>query len=294
MSINITSLAVESYNADLRLALQKKGSKLRPWIMWQPAKGEFISPVDLVNPIAARRSTTRGGVPVRVNATFTRYWCTPTDIEITQEYDKRDVLRMFNEPQPQYVTNGSYAVGRELDTLIGEAYFATATTGKKHETTEAFTGQDIAIGFGGTGNLGLNPAKVKEFKRKAIAAHIDVDQDPLVMPIGSTQWSNMLDHPEITSSDFSASKALETGSIGNYLGVKFPLVEALPTNGSTTRYIPAYCMSAMYGQMWSDVEVFVDPLPETEGRPMQVMHQMTVGITRGELKKMQRVLCYDP
>lgn len=260
MSTNlVSSLAVESYNADLRLALQKLGTMLRRWIHWQPARGEFFSPVDLVNPIAARRSTTRGGPPTRTNATFNRYWATPQDIELYQTYDKRDVLRMFNEPEPRYVQNGAFAVGRELDTIIGEAYFATAITGKRHETTEAFSGRDVAISFGGTGNLGLNPAKVKEAKRKAIAAHIDVNSDPLVCPIGSVQWSDMLDHPEVTSSDFSATKALETGTIGEYLGVKFPLVEDLPKS-STTRHIPFYAMSAMYGVMWQDVETYVDPL----------------------------------
>lgn len=292
MSINLTQQAVDEFASDVVLLLQKRGSMLRRWIYEKPARGEFISPQDQIGAINTIRPTNRFGPMPRVDATFARRWATPVDIEVPQLIDPRDLLRNQNDPTMEYQRNAAYAVGRDIDQIIFDNYYAAAIAGKRHDTTVAFAaGQIVAVGFGGTGNLGLNPAKVKEAKRLAIAANVDLATDPLIMPITSTQWSNLLDHPEVTSGDFYGN-VLADGYVGQWLGVKFVPCEGLPKSGSN-RQVPCHARTGMHLAKWQDVTVNIDPRPDMDGRPTQILLQATFGAVRLEEGKVAQVLCFE-
>jgi hypothetical protein len=223
-----------------------------------------------------------------------RRWVFPSDYDWNDLIDNADKLRMLIDPQSSYVQNGTYAMGRAMDNEIIPAFFGTAKTGKAGSTSTTFpAGQQIAVNFGAAANVGLTIAKLREAKRLLLAAEVDVDNDPLFVPITAKQHDNLLGEAQAISLDYNDRPVLVEGKITSFMGFTFKHTELLQTDASGYRRVPAYAMSGMYLGLWNDIRTDVSQRKDKSGLPWQVYVYGTFGATRLEEKKTVEIKCSE-
>lgn len=298
MSVNLSSLYAQQYATNIMLLLQQKGSRLRGTVMEGTHYGEQASPVDQIGSISMQEVTTRFNPMGRVDAAVDRRWVSPSSFELPQLVDSFDELKLLQDPKSKYVENAVYAAGRKIDQLILTAALATAQTGKTGTGTTAFgaTGtasQAVAVNFGASGNTGLTVAKLREAKRIMMANEVDLENDPLYLPVTATQHDNLLAEVQVISSDFNGGDmpVLKEGKIARFLGINFIHTELVAF--STYRLLPMYAKSGMHLGIWGDVKTDVSQRKDISGLPWQAYVYFTAGATRIEEKKVVKISCAE-
>lgn len=294
MSVNIPTHYVQQYSSNIELLLQQKGSKLAGSVMSGPHVGKQASPVDQYGAVAAQKVTGRFNAMPRVDAPTDRRWVFPNDYDLPQLIDQFDKLRMITDPESSYVTNAVYALGRAKDDEIIEAYFGDAKTGENGGTTTSFpAGQQVAVDFGASGNVGLTVAKLREGKRLLQAAEVDMEVEQITAVVTATQHDNLLAEAQVISTDFNERPVLVEGVVTRFLGTAIKHCERLKVDGSSHRRVPMYAQSGMYLGMWNDIETSVSRRNDLRGEPWQAYVLGTFGATRLEEKKVVEIKCNE-
>lgn len=294
MSQQITAGFVQQYTTNIQILLQQKGSRLRGSVMEGPQVGEAAVPVEQFGKVEAQRRTGRYTDLTPVDTPQDRRWVYPVDYDWVDLVDNADKLRMLIDPQSSYVVNGTYAMGRAMDNEIIPAFFGTAKTGKTGGTSTTFpAGQQVAVNFGAAANTGLTIAKLREAKRLLLAAEVDVDNDPLFVPITAKQHDNLLGEAQAISLDYNTKPVLVEGKVTAFMGFNFIHTELLVTDGSGYRRVPAYAKSGMYLGVWNDIRTDVSQRKGKAGLPWQVYVYGTFGATRLDEKKVVELKCSE-
>lgn len=305
MSVNIPNHYVLQFATNIQLLLQQKGSKLRDTVTAGSYTGKQASPVDQVAAISANKVSGRFNPMGRVDAAVDRRWVYPQDYDLPQLIDTFDKLRLLLDPTSSFVTNATYAMGRAMDDEIITSYFGTAQVGEQGGTARTFGtalttagGQNVGVNVGGT-TSGLNVAKLREAKRRLMANEVDIDNDPLVCVVTSTQHDNLLNEIQIISADFNRQETpvLKEGRLERFLGINFVQCERLTTGtddqSGTSRAIPIYAKSGMHLGVWNDIQNDIRQRPDLQGLPYQTYTWGTFGATRLEEAKIVRVWCRE-
>jgi hypothetical protein len=294
MSQQITTQFVQQFSTNVQLLLQQKGSRLRGTIREGMHVGEQASPVDQIGSVAAIKRTTRYPDLTPMDTPADRRWVFPSDYDWNDMIDNIDKLRMIVDPQSAYVQNGVAAMGRAMDAEIIPAFFGTAKTGKSGGTSTTFpAAQQISVSFGAAAAVGLTIAKLREAKRLLLTAEVDVDNDPLFVPITAKQHDNLLGEAQAISLDYNSKPVLVEGKITSFMGFNFVHTELLVTNGSGYRRVPAYAKSGVYLGIWNDIRTDVSQRKDKGGLPWQVYVYGTFGATRLEEKKIVEIPCSE-
>lgn len=296
MSNQIENHRAIQFASTVALLLQQKGSKLRDTCMPFTVTGaKAASPVDQIGAVEATKRTTRYPSLTPADTPHDRPWVYPSDYDWNDLIDSIDKLRMITDPQSSYAQNGMYALGRAQDKEIVSAYFADRKTGEQGGTTTAFptATQQIAVNFGASGNVGLTVAKMRRAKQKLMAAEVDIDSDPLIMPVSSIQHDNLLAEMQVISLDFNEKPVMVEGKITRFLGFELKHTEKLGVDGSSFRRIPAYAKSGMTFATWNEITADISQRKDLAGLPMQVYIFGTFGATRNEDLKMIEILCSE-
>lgn len=294
MSINVPSLYVQQYATNIQLLLQQKGSKLRQLIMSGSHVGKQASPVDQVGSINMQPVTSRFQAMGRVDAAVDRRWVFPSDFDLPQLIDSFDKLRLLTDPQSVYVQNAVYAAGRQMDDLIIDAFFGVAKTGETGATSTSFlAGQQVAVNFGASSNVGLTVAKLREAKKILMANEVDIDNDPITAVVTAEQHDNLLAEAQVISTDFNDRPVLVDGKLSRFLGINFVHCERLDVDGSSYRRIPVFAKSGMYLGLWNDIKTDISERKDLQGLPWQAYVYMTAGATRLEEKKIVEIKCAE-
>jgi hypothetical protein len=290
----ITTHFVQQYTTNVQLLLQQKGSRLRGSVREGMHVGEQAVPVDQIGKVEATKRGTRYPDLTPSDTPTDRRWVFPSDYDWNDLIDNVDKLRMLVDPQSSYVLNGTYAMGRAMDNEIIPAFFGTAKTGKAGGTSTTFpAGQQISVSFGAAAAIGLTIAKLREAKRLLLAAEVDVDNDPLYVPITAKQHDNLLGEAQAISLDYNSKPVLVEGKITSFMGFNFIHTELLQLNGSGYRRVPAYAQSGMYLGLWNDIRTDVSQRKDKGGLPWQVYVYGTFGATRLEEKKTVEIPCSE-
>lgn len=304
MSINIPTHYVSQFSTNVALLLQQRGSKLRDTVTQGSYSGKQASPVDQIGAVAAQRVVGRFQPMGRVDAATDRRWVFPNDYDLPQLIDTFDKLRLITDPMSVYPTNAMYAMGRAMDDEIIAAYFADAKTGETGATTTSFGtvvtttagGLNVAVNTGGAAS-GLNVAKLREGKRSLMASEVDLDNDPLVCVVKSTQHDNLLGEVQVVSGDFGwkDQPVLKEGRLERFLGINFKHCERLATGtddqSGTSTMVPLYARSGMHLGIWNDIQNTVSQRHDLQGEPYQCYSLGTFGATRIEEAKVRRIWC---
>lgn len=292
MSINIPTHFVQQFSTNIALLLQQRGSKLRESVMSQTHVGKQASPVDQIGQVAANKVTSRYQPMSRVDAPTDRRWVFPVDYDLPQLIDSFDRLRLITDPNSSYVLNGTYAMGRAMDDEIIAAYFGDSQTGELGGTTTSFpASQQVAVGFGAAGNVGLTVKKLLEAKRILMANEVDLDNDMMFCIVTAEQHDNLLNEIQIVNRDYNDTPVLVNAKLKSWGGFNFIHCERLQTDGSSFRRVPAYVKSGMHMGIWGDIETDVDRRKDLQGMPWQAYASGTFGSTRIEEKKVVEIKC---
>ncbi len=294
MSINLPSFYVQQFATNIQLLLQQKGSNLRDFVMSGSHVGKQASPVDQIGAVAMQPVTGRFQPMGRVDAPVDRRWVFPSDFDLPQLIDSFDKLRLLTDPQSHYVTNAVYAAGRQYDDLILAALSGTAKTGETAATsTVRLVGNDVAVNFGASGDVGLTAAKVREGKRLLMKNQVDIKTDQIVCVVNAALHDNLLAETQIISMDFNDKPVLVDGIVKRWLGVDFVYCERLIADATDTdaTLCPMYAKSGMYLGLWNDMATKISQRDDLQGLPWQAYVYMTAGATRLEEKKVVNILC---
>lgn len=296
MSDNLFKLWTTQFSTNLELRLQQMGSKLRGKVREGFHVGKQASPVNQIGAINLKKPAGRFAPKNRTDADFTRRWVFPEDGEIDQLIDSFDELKTIVDPKSAYVTNAANAVGRGWDDALIAAFTGTAQIGQDAGglSAEVFdtTKYQIASTFGSASASGLSVAKMIEAKRIFRHNHVDIENDPLTLVIGSKQESDLLNQAQIVSTEFNDKPVLVDGRVTRFLGFDIVVSERLNT-AANLRSVIAFAKSGMYLGMWKDTTNRVSIRNDLSGEPYDLYTAASFGASRLEPGKVLELLCAD-
>ena len=301
MSVNAPTHFVQQYTTNVQMLLQQKGSRLRDTVSMGSYRGKAAKAVEQIGQVKAQRKTTRHSDTPLISTPADARWVYPTDFEWADLIDDQDKIRMLIDPQSPYAMNGAYAMGRAIDDIILQAFFATSKTGQDGTVSTTFpSGNIVAVNTGAASNVGLNVAKLRAAKKILIANQVDVDNDPLYVALTSAEHDALLNETQAISLDYNTRPVLVDGRINSFMGFNFVLVEfsassvfdaaATLVNGSSQRLVPVWAKSGMHLGMWEDIQTRIDVRPD-KSYATQVYVRGTFGATRVEEGKVVQILC---
>jgi len=296
MSENLYQLFTTQFSTNLELLLQQKGSKLRGTVREGFHVGKMASPINQIGAISLQQPSGRGAPMGRVDAEFTRRWVFPQPGDLPQQIDSFDELETIVDPKSMYAENATYAVGRSWDDAIIAAATGSAQIGTDGAslTTETFntTNFQVASTFGSSSAAGLTVAKVIELKRIFRHYHVDLENDPVTLVIGSQQESDLLNQVEVVSTEFNDRPVLVNGKIEQFLGFQIKVTERLAT-AANMRTVLAYSKSGLYLGIWKDLTNRVSIRNDISSEPFQLYTSTMYGATRLQPGKVLDALCSD-
>lgn len=294
MSANLPTFYVQQYSTNIQMLVQQKMSRLRQAVTSGSHVGKQASPVDQIGAIAMQPVTSRFAAMGRVDAPLDRRWVFPSDFDLPQLIDSFDKLRLLTDPSSSYVQNAVFAANRQMDDLIIASFFGTAKTGETGATSTTFpSGQQVAVNFGASSNVGLTVAKLRQAKKILMSNEVDVDADQITCVASAAQLDNLMAEAQVISMDYNDRPVLVDGKITRFLGIDFIHSERLGLDGSSYRRIPIFAKSGMYLGLWNDISSDISQRKDLQGLPWQAYVYMTAGATRLEEKKIVEVKCAE-
>ena len=146
MTVNIPTHFVEQYTSNVAHLLQIKGGKLRATVNEGTHEGDAAVPLDQYGAVEMQEVTSRFGPMGRVDAATDRRWVYPIDYDLPQMVDTFDKLRLMIDPQSYLAQAAVKGAQRKIDTILSDAFFADAKTGRSGGTTEAFDTTNHRVG----------------------------------------------------------------------------------------------------------------------------------------------------
>lgn len=291
MSVNLPDHFVSQFSSDIELLLQERGSKLRQHVRTGTHTGKQASPVNQIGAIVAASPSGRFAPKNRTDAPMARRWVFPIDREIDQLIDQFDMLRLIEEPRPEYVENAAMAIGRSMDDAIVDALIGTSKIGETGSGTESFDSSTygVANDFGSAAATGLTVAKIIEAQRLFMVANVDLDVDPMTIIISPTQHANLLNQVEVISTDFNLRPVLVDGRVRSFMGANLVVSNRLDLTGSDRQCI-AFVKSGAYMGIWKDIQTRASIRNDLSSEPFDLYSCATFGATRLEQGKVVRIL----
>jgi hypothetical protein len=292
MSFQIDKAFVQTYKSNIEVQFQQMGSRLRPLVRQETQNAEFdfydrIGPTDAVE-ILNRHSDT----PL-VETTHDRRRISLRAYDWADLIDRMDKVKMLADPTSSYTQNAVYALGRKVDSVIIEAAFGTAYTGKTGASTTTFSNnQTIASDYVESGSAtasNLSIAKLRRARFLLDSTEAAMDGEPLYAVVTASQIQSLLSSTQVTSSDFNSVKALVAGEVDTFMGFKFIRTELLPKSGNI-RSALFFAQQGLCLATAADVTVDVGPRRDKRNS-IQVYVSASFGASRMWEEKVLKVNC---
>lgn len=299
--VNVPNHYYTQYAQNIDFLLQQQQSRLSGAVRTGSHSGEKASPVDQLGASEMTDIVDRFAPISRTDGPTSRRWVFPISSDHAQHLDTFDALKLLLDPKSAYVQSATMAANRRKDRHIISAFFADALTGVNAGTTETFgttltssAGQNVSVSLGGT-TSNLNVAKLKEGKRRLMAANVDVSTEKLYCAVTAKEHDSLLNEIQVISTDFNDKPVLVDGLVTRFLGVQFINTELLGTGtddaAGTSNMIPMWAMSGMYLGTWQSQVTDISQRKDLKGLPWQAYVMMTAGATRLEKERVIRIWC---
>ena len=291
MSFTVDTAYVNQYRSNISILVQQKGSRLRPFVRFEPQNAEFEF-YDRIGATEAQEITGRHQDTPLVSTPHDRRRVGLRDFDWADLIDRQDRLRMLADPTSAYTLNAVYAMGRRMDDVVIQAAFEAAQTGKLGTTQVAFpAGNIIPVNYVETGapvNSNLTIGKLR--RAKALLDSFENDPDEArIMTVTANSLHSLLRNTEVTSADYNTVKALVEGKIDTFMGFRFVRTQRLLTNASGHRMHMAWVRPALL--LAVSQEPMVDIGPRRDKRNSnQVYVSMGLGATRMEEEGVIQIL----
>ncbi len=185
MSVSISQAFIKQYEADVHIAYQRMGAKLRNMVRTKTAVTGAATVFQKAGTGVAATKSRHGMVPV-MNVEHTPVECTLADYYAGDWSDKLDELKTNIDERKVLVDAGAYALGRKTDEMILTAA-SSATTNVVGDYSTGLTKTLIMSAF----EL-LNAADVP-------------DDGQRFGIVGPHQWNELMNINEFASSDYAGS-----------------------------------------------------------------------------------------
>lgn len=280
MAATISSAFISQFSDNLHSLVEQKGSKARPSVRVEMAKGEkhFF---DRLGSFTASEVTSRLETTSLQDPAHSRRMATVRRYAANTYLDDIDALKMLIDPTSDYALKLARAQGRKLDDVIYEAALGTAATGADGSGSQAFDTSNNQIAHG---SAGLTVAKIDQALRILEEADVDIDTGDLFLHVGARGIEDLLGDTsnKVTSFDFQGSKVYETGNFPQIRGVNVIRTQSVPDETADTTY-RALLMTgeAVRVAMNKDLEVKTAERADLN-HAMQVATYMQYGAVRME------------
>lgn len=294
MSINIPDHFVEQYTTNVAHLLQIQGNKMRPYVTEGSYSGEGAAVVDQYGAVEMQEITSRFQPMGRVDAAVDRRWIHPVDYSLPQMVDTFDKLRLMVDPQGPLAQAAVKAAGRKMDTIIFDAFYATAKTGKQGGTDTEFdtTNHRVDAAVGASADTGLNAEKILNAIRLLEDNDVDTEMEQPILAITPQQHENLKLQTLVNNADYNKPIFAADGRVTEWGGARIVVSRLVPSNASY-RLCPMWVPSGMHLGIWSDIKARVDERPDIEGVPYQLYTTLTAAATRTEEGRVIQIECTE-
>ena len=267
MSASITNAFITQFEAEVHMAYQRQGSKLKNLVRTvNGVSGESVKFQKVGTGEASTKA--RHSEVVAMNISHTNVTATLADYYASDYVDKLDELKTNIDERSVIANNAAYALGRKTDSIL--------TTAMSSATTLA----NNAGASGGTLSTDMNIDKFKEMQ--ALFGTNDVpDDNQRYWAIGPSQWSDLLADDQWTRSEYIGTAELPFSGMNytakRFLGFLTFVHSGLDTSGSTDRHTICWHKTSMGLGVGSEVRTEVNYIPE------KVSHLLTSYLSMGSI-----------
>jgi len=267
MSSTINNAFITQFEAEVHMAYQRMGSKLKGLVRTvNGVSGESVK----FQKVGTGSATTkaRHAEIVAMNISHTNVTATLADYYASDYVDKLDELKTNIDERGVIASNAAYALGRKTDSII--------TTAMSSATTLA----NNAGASGASPSTDMNIDKFKEMQELFGTNNVP-DDNSRYWAIGPSQWADLLADNQWTQMEYLGSGELPFGSM-NYTAKRFVgfltfVHSGLDTSGSTDRHTIAWHKSSMGLGVGSEVRTEANYIPE------KVSHLLTSYLSMGSI-----------
>ena len=213
MAVTITDSFVKQFSGNMHDILEREGSRLLGYVNKEAVTGEKAF-VERIGGLDVAEITSRHADTVLQDAAHSRRMLSIRDYGGAVMLDHQDKIKMLIDPLNAYARKLATAMGRKIDDTIVGSMVGTAKAGADGGTDVVLpTGQKVAAG-----GTGLTFAKLLTTQEILKSANYFGTVYAAITPAA---LSDLLNETEIQSYDFNSVKALVSGEIDTFMGIKF-------------------------------------------------------------------------
>lgn len=297
MSANSPAFYSVQYASAVELLAQQMTPRLANLCTQMSGEGKSATVVNLIDAIEADERTTRYDDIVPGDPAQTRPWVYPRHFDKAVFFDTIDQVRMNANPQSQYVAALVAAINRKMDDEVVRAFWADRNLGENGTTTESFeAGMQVGVSVGGT-TSGLNLEKIQAGLEILRALEVGLeDNEQISIAISAKQERNLMNEIEVTSSDFTTKRILDSGTMAGsgYMGINWVISARLSVDGSSYRRVPMWTPRGMAFCSWGGGRrTNVTQRMDKRGLPWQAYTEGHFGAVRRDKKRVVEIKCSE-
>jgi hypothetical protein len=260
MATSITNAFITQFEAEVHMAYQRMGSKLKN--LTRTVNGVNGNTVKFQKVAKGSANTkARHAEVVAMDLAHSNVSATLTDYYAADYVDKLDELKVNIDERQVVANSAAYALGRKTDSVI--------TSVMENATALANNSSGTGTGM----NLGKAQAMMELFNTNDVP-----DDQQRYWVVGPKQWSDLINLDQFSRVEYVGESELPYAggmTAKRWLGFLWFVHSGLETSGSTDRHTVAFHKSSIGMGIGSDVKTEVNYIPE------KVSHLITSMLSLG-------------
>lgn len=247
MATSITNAFITQFEAEVHMAYQRMGSKLKNLV--RTVNGVNGNTVKFQKVAKGSANTkARHAEVVAMDLSHSNVSATLTDYYAADYVDKLDELKVNIDERQVVAQSAAYALGRKTDSVLTGIMNGATTLANNSSGT-------------GTGmNLGKAQAMMELFNTNDVP-----DDQQRFWVVGPKQWSDLINLDQFSRVEYVGEGELPYAggmTAKRWLGFLWFVHSGLETSGSTDRHTVAFHKSSLGLGVGSDVKTEVNYIPE--------------------------------
>ena len=247
MATSITNAFITQFEAEVHMAYQRMGSKLKNLV--RTVNGVNGNTVKFQKVAKGSANTkARHAEVVAMDLAHSNVSATLTDYYAADYVDKLDELKVNIDERQVVANSAAYALGRKTDSVI--------TSVMENATALANNSSGTGTGM----NLGKAQAMMELFNTNDVP-----DDQQRYWVVGPKQWSDLINLDQFSRGEYVGESELPYAggmTAKRWLGFLWFVHSGLETSGSTDRHTVAFHKSSIGMGIGSDVKTEVNYIPE--------------------------------